>query len=61
VRFDGAPAPVKPAPLLGEHTAEVFDEWLGMSAGNVAGLRDEGIASPSGRASGSVTQSLRAL
>jgi len=22
VRFDGAPPPVKPAPLLGEHTAE---------------------------------------
>ena len=30
VRFDGAPTPVKPSPLLGEHTAEVFGEWLDM-------------------------------
>jgi len=43
VRFDGAPAPVKPAPLLGEHTAQVFGDWLGMSAGDVDGLRKEGI------------------
>ncbi len=43
VRFDGAPAPVKPSPLLGEHTAEVFGEWLGMSAGDVKGLRNEGV------------------
>jgi len=43
VRFDGAPAPVKPSPLLGEHTAEVFGDWLGMSAGDVKGLRDEGV------------------
>jgi len=43
VRFDGAPPPVEPAPLLGEHTAEIFGEWLGMSAGDVAGLREEGI------------------
>ena len=43
VRFDGAPAPVKPSPLLGEHTAQVFGEWLGMSAGDVASLHGEGI------------------
>jgi crotonobetainyl-CoA:carnitine CoA-transferase CaiB-like acyl-CoA transferase len=43
VRFDGAPAPVKPAPLLGEHTAEVFGEWLGMSAADLESLRDEGV------------------
>jgi crotonobetainyl-CoA:carnitine CoA-transferase CaiB-like acyl-CoA transferase len=43
VRFDGAPPPVKPSPLLGEHTMEVFADWLGMSAGDVKGLRDEGV------------------
>jgi crotonobetainyl-CoA:carnitine CoA-transferase CaiB-like acyl-CoA transferase len=43
VRFDGAPAPVKPSPLLGEHTTEVFAEWLDMSAGDLAKLRDEGV------------------
>jgi crotonobetainyl-CoA:carnitine CoA-transferase CaiB-like acyl-CoA transferase len=43
VRFDGAPAPVKPSPLLGEHSGQVFGDWLGMSAGEVATLREEGI------------------
>jgi formyl-CoA transferase len=43
VRFDGAPVPVKPAPLLGEHTAGVFTEWLGMSAVEIGRLRDEGV------------------
>ena len=43
VRFDGAPAPVKPSPLLGEHTAEVFGDWLGMSTSDVAALRDDGV------------------
>jgi crotonobetainyl-CoA:carnitine CoA-transferase CaiB-like acyl-CoA transferase len=43
VRFDGAPAPVKPAPLLSEHTAEVFGEWLGMSADDFEMLRAEGV------------------
>jgi crotonobetainyl-CoA:carnitine CoA-transferase CaiB-like acyl-CoA transferase len=43
VRFDGGPPPVKPAPLLGEHTAKVFGEWLGMSASDVERLRNEGV------------------
>ena len=43
VRFDGAPAPVEPAPLLGEHTAEVFGEWLGMSAADIEQLRVDGV------------------
>jgi formyl-CoA transferase len=43
VRFDGAPAPVEPSPLLGQHTAEVFGDWLGMSPRDVAGLRAEGV------------------
>ena len=43
VRFDGAPPPVKPAPLLGEHTAEVFADWLGMNDAEIERLRAEGI------------------
>ena len=43
VHFDGAPPPVTPAPLLGEHTAEVFADRLGMSAADLKSLRDEGV------------------
>jgi formyl-CoA transferase len=43
VLLDGAPAPVKPSPLLGEHTTEVFGDWLGISAGDVEGLHEEGV------------------
>jgi crotonobetainyl-CoA:carnitine CoA-transferase CaiB-like acyl-CoA transferase len=39
VRFDGAPPPVKPAPLLGEHNTTVFADWLGMSADDVETLK----------------------
>jgi len=48
--FDGSPASVKPLLLLGEHaalpvehTTEVFGDWLGMSAGDVAVLRRAGV------------------
>src|SRR5881394_4636421 len=30
VRFDGKPPKITPAPLLGEHTVQVFGDWLGM-------------------------------
>ena len=43
VRFDGVPTEVKSAPLLGEHTAEVLADWLGLDAAAVAGLRRDGI------------------
>jgi formyl-CoA transferase len=43
VRFDGRPPQLAPAPLLGQHSAEVFGDWLGMSAGDVEALRKEGV------------------
>ena len=43
VRFDGKVAPIRPAPLLGEHTAEALHDWLGLGAEEVAGLRKDGV------------------
>ena len=43
VRFDGVPTKVEPAPLLGEHTAAVLADWLGLDATAVATLRQDGI------------------
>ena len=38
-RFGGRPPEVTPAPLLGEHGAEVLAEWLGYDAGKIADLK----------------------
>ncbi len=43
VRFDGVPTAIKSAPLLGEHTAEVRGDWLGVDDATVAGSRQDGI------------------
>src|SRR5436309_5820057 len=43
VRFDGAPARVKPSPLLGQHNAEVLEGWLGIGSAEVEALHAEGI------------------
>jgi formyl-CoA transferase len=43
VRFNGSPPPVKPAPLLGEHSGEALKDWLGMTDAQVAALRDDKI------------------
>jgi formyl-CoA transferase len=39
VRFGGTTPPVTPAPLLGEHGAEVLTDWLGYDADRVGALR----------------------
>jgi crotonobetainyl-CoA:carnitine CoA-transferase CaiB-like acyl-CoA transferase len=43
VCFDGKPPKIAPSPLLGEHTNQVFGSWLGMSEGDVKGLKDDGV------------------
>ena len=43
VRFNGKTVPVKPAPLLGQHSDEVMKDWLGMDAGQVAALHTDKI------------------
>ena len=42
-RFDGAPPSIEPAPLLGQHTAAVFSDSLGINSGDIEALREEGI------------------
>ena len=45
VVFSDTPArPPGPAPLLGQHSEEVLNEWLGMSKRDVEALRSRGIA-----------------
>jgi crotonobetainyl-CoA:carnitine CoA-transferase CaiB-like acyl-CoA transferase len=43
VRFDGAPAKLKPSPQLGQHVEEVLGSWLSMDAREIAALRQDGI------------------
>ena len=40
----GPRQPTRPAPRLGEHTEQVLSEVLGFSCGEIARLRDAGIA-----------------
>lgn len=43
LRFDDKPpAPSAPPPTLGEHTVEVFEDWLGWSRGAVSELASRG-------------------
>jgi formyl-CoA transferase len=46
VRFNGKPTAVKPAPLLGQHTAEALKDWLGMTEEQVAALRADKVVGP---------------
>src|SRR5439155_15104194 len=43
VRVDGKPPRLKPSPLLGQHGAEVLNDWLGLSSGAIAAVESEGV------------------
>jgi formyl-CoA transferase len=43
VRFSGKTPPIKAAPLLGQHNAEVLADWLGMDEGKIGGLRSDAV------------------
>ncbi|MFQ5848058.1 MAG: CaiB/BaiF CoA transferase family protein [Candidatus Methylomirabilales bacterium] len=44
VKLSGTPGQIKhPPPLLGEHTEEVLQAWLGMSAAEIHELRGDGV------------------
>ncbi len=42
VKMSANDVPLAPAPLLGEHSESVLGDWLGLSAADVAGLKDDG-------------------
>jgi len=43
VRVDGKPPTLKPSPLLGQHSEDVLQDWLGIDAKGIAALREEGV------------------
>ena len=43
VKFSGKAAALKPAPLLGQHSAEILKDWLGMKDEQISALRADKI------------------
>jgi formyl-CoA transferase len=43
VRFSGKTPPVKAAPLLGEHNADVLADWLELDDTKIGALRKEAV------------------
>ena len=43
MRVDGKPPRLTPSPLLGQHSAEVLNAWLGIGDDDIAALKREGV------------------
>ena len=43
IKLAGNDVPIRPPPILGQHTAEVLYQLLGMNAAELDALRDEGV------------------
>jgi formyl-CoA transferase len=43
VKLEDSPADVKSAPLLGQHNAEIYGQMLGLTAGDLEQLKQQGV------------------
>jgi crotonobetainyl-CoA:carnitine CoA-transferase CaiB-like acyl-CoA transferase len=43
VRFSGKTLPVKAAPVLGQHNADVLADWLGLDEAKIGALRGDAV------------------
>ena len=43
IKLSDSPVDMEPSPLLGQHTSDLFVEWLGYSDARLAELRQEGV------------------